>query len=56
MTDIRTPPASKAVFQRHEALIIATERAVDGLRSLSPDATPQSFPALKAAWQREAGE
>jgi hypothetical protein len=49
MTDTRTPPASDAVYQRHAGLIIATERAVNALPALSPDASPQSFPALKAS-------
>lgn len=56
MTNTRTPPAPNAVFQRHEGLIIATERALDGLSTLSPDASPQSFPALKATSHPEAGE
>lgn len=33
---------------RHAALIATTEAAVDSLPPLPPDATPQSFPALKA--------
>ena len=50
MTDTPVPLAAPApVFQRHAALIAATERAVNALPALSPDASPQSFPALKAA-------
>lgn len=49
MTDTRTPPAPDAVVKRHAGLVAATEAAVDALPPLSPDASPQSFPALKAS-------
>ncbi|MCU4652070.1 hypothetical protein N8I71_04470 [Roseibacterium sp. SDUM158016] len=56
MTETRTPPATDAVFQRHAGLIAATESAVDALPALSPDASPQSFPALKASERPGASE
>ena len=56
MTATRTPPASHEVTLRHAGLVRATEHAVDALPALSPDASPQSFPALKGALRPEAGE
>jgi|AACY02.3.fsa_nt_gi hypothetical protein len=53
MTDTRTPPAPDAVVQRHAGLVAATEAAVNALPALSPDASPQSFPALKASSRPE---
>jgi hypothetical protein len=56
MTDTPTPPAPDAVFKRHASLIAATEAAVNALPPLSPDASPQSFPALKAVSRPGGGE
>lgn len=49
MTDTPMTAAADAVARRHAALVAATREAIDALPPLAPDASPQSFPALKAA-------